>query len=70
MPIFNQNADVDYYRKNYIASVSFKNGEMCVKDGKRALLQAKSHTDFCYVRDIHNRKEVKLILDGKRWVRT
>lgn len=58
----------EYYKTHYIASVVFENNEMIVKDGKNALAIAKVKTNECYVRDIENNSEVKLVLRNKEWV--
>lgn len=61
----------DYYRSNYLATVSVEGDTFTLLGGmteKRKLKLAKRETNFCYVKDLSTQSEVKLILKDSEWV--
>lgn len=60
----------EYYRNNYIATVTVEDGDIKVVGGpgeRRKLRQAKRQTPCCYVRNMQTRSEMKLILHDDEW---
>ena len=64
--------NTDYYKTHYLATVRLtRNNKFIIEGGKAermALLDAKKHVRFCYVRDIETQSEVKLQLIRGSWV--
>lgn len=61
----------NYYKDNYIATVSVADGKLVFLGGNKEnnmLKRAKMESDFCYAKIIDTNSDVKLILDDGIWV--
>ena len=58
------------YKTRYIATIKIEDDSFTLLGGmqeKRQLRAAKLESNFCYVKDVSSRREVKLILSNGEW---
>jgi hypothetical protein len=61
----------NYFDSHYIATISIVGDGFKVIGSnaeRKALNEAKSETNYCFVKDLESKRSVKLILKKRKWI--